>query len=57
MIASDNIALFRKCMHVAFCGKENETSKCPEDCPVRKLTINNWGMIKIREMLEVKHGN
>ena len=57
MIASDNIALFRKCMHVAFCGKENETSKCPEDCPVRKLTINNWGAIKIRDMLEVKHGN
>ena len=51
-----DIHTFRKTMHRVFCGKENETSRCPADCPFRyrNLRPDNWGKIRLKEMLEVK---
>ena len=51
-----DIHTFRKTMHRVFCGKENETSRCPADCPFRSRNLrpDNWGKIRLKEMLEVK---
>ena len=50
------ICWFRQVMHMAFCGQHNETSKCPDKCPFRakNLRPDNWGRIKLRDMLEVR---
>lgn len=53
---SVRLSEFRGAMHVAFCGKKNETSKCPEGCPVRQLSPYNWGRIRIKDMLVMKEG-
>ena len=50
------IGWFRQVMHMAFCWKHNEDSRCPKKCPFRakNLRPDNWGRIKLRDMLEVR---
>ena len=50
------IGWFRQVMHMEFCGKHNEDSRCPKKCPFRakNLRPDNWGRIKLKEMLEVR---
>lgn len=50
------ICCFRQVMHMTFCGKRNESSKCPKKCPARmkNLRPDNWGQIRLEEMLEAR---
>lgn len=56
MTTNDNnlLSLFRRIMHITFCGRVQENSKCPADCPVKKLSIRNWDKIKISDLIGIK---
>ena len=56
MERNDNnlLSIFRRVMHIAFCGRVRVNSKFPEDCPVLHLTSENWNKVKISDLIGFK---